>query len=176
MLLIFLPTILIPVESHSKAFHMMYFAYNLNNQGDNIQPWSAVCLVAQSCPTLCKPLYCSLPGNSVHRNSPDKNTGMGRHVFLQQIFPTQESKPGLLHCRRIIYSLSHQGNSRILECVAYPFSRGSSKPRNQTGVIFIAGGFSTRWAIRETLKVLLSNFEKVHCCMCSSNCCCLSWI
>ena len=133
-----------------------------------------MCLIAQSCPTLCNHLDCSLPGNSVHGNSPDKNTGMGCHAFLQQTFPTQGSKPGLLHCRRILYSLSHQGNSRILEWVAYPFSRGYSKPRNRTGLSFIAGGFFTSRGIREALKVLLSDFEKVHCCMCSSNCCCLS--
>ena len=38
---IFLPTILIPAcASSSPAFRMMYYAYNLNKQGDNIQPWS----------------------------------------------------------------------------------------------------------------------------------------
>ena len=38
--LIFLPAILIPAcGSSSLAFFMMYFAYSLNNQGDNIQPW-----------------------------------------------------------------------------------------------------------------------------------------
>ena len=176
MLLIFFPAILIPVESHRKAFHKMYFAYNLNNQGDNIQPWRPMCLVAQSCPTLCNHLDCSQPGNSVHGNSPDKNTGVGCHAFLQQIFPTQGSKPGLLNCRQILYSLSHQGNSIILEWVAYPFSRGYSKPRNRTGVSFIAGGFFTSWAIKEALKVFLSDSEKVYCCMCSYNCCCLSCI
>ena len=39
-LLIFLPVILIPIcASSSPAFHMMYSAYKLNKQGDNIQPW-----------------------------------------------------------------------------------------------------------------------------------------
>ena len=39
-LLIFLPAILIPAcASFSSVFHMMYSAYNLNKQGDNIQPW-----------------------------------------------------------------------------------------------------------------------------------------
>ena len=39
-LLIFLPAILIPTcASSSPAFLMMYFAYKLNKQGDNIQPW-----------------------------------------------------------------------------------------------------------------------------------------
>ena len=39
-LLIFLPAVLIPAcESSIPAFHMMYSAYKLNKQGDNIQPW-----------------------------------------------------------------------------------------------------------------------------------------
>ena len=29
--------------------------------------------------------------------------------FLQGIFPTQGSNPGLPHCRRILYQLSHKG-------------------------------------------------------------------
>ena len=67
-----------------------------------------LCLVAQSCPTLCNPMDCSLPGSSVHRDSLGKNTGMGCRALLQGIFPTQGSNPGLLHCRRILYCLSHQ--------------------------------------------------------------------
>ena len=46
-------------------------------------------------------------------------------------------------CRRILYQLSHKGSPRMLEWVAYPFSRGSSKPRNQTKFSCIAGGFFT---------------------------------
>ena len=42
---------------------------------------------------------CSPPGSSVHGDSPGKNTGVGCHALLQGIFPTQESNPGLLHCR-----------------------------------------------------------------------------
>ena len=43
-------------------------------------------------------------------------------AFLQGIFPTQGSNPGLLHCRQILYHLNHKGSPRILEWVAYPFS------------------------------------------------------
>ena len=50
--------------------------------------------------------------------------------FSRGISPTEGSNPGLLHCRRILYQLSHQGSPRILERVACPFSRGSSQPRN----------------------------------------------
>ena len=35
--------------------------------------------------------------------------GVGCRVLLQRIFPTQGSNPGLLHCRPMLYRLSHQG-------------------------------------------------------------------
>ena len=82
-------------------------------------------------------------------NSPGQNTGVGSLSLLQGIFPTQGSNPGLPHCRRILYQLSHEGSPRILEWVAYPFSSGSSWPRNWTGVSCIAGRFFTNWAIKE---------------------------
>ena len=43
-------------------------------------------------------------------NSSGKNTGVGSHSLLQGFFLTQESNPGLLHCRLIPYHLSHHGN------------------------------------------------------------------
>ena len=71
-----------------------------------------------------------------------QNTGVGNLSLLQGIFPTQGSNPGLHHCRRVLYQLSHKGSPRTLEWVAYPFSRGSSPPRNRTGVdCNVAGGF-----------------------------------
>ena len=71
--------------------------------------WIVKVLVAQSCPTLCHPLDCSLPGSSVHGILQDSlGTGVGCHFFLQ-IFPTQGLNPGLLHCRQILYCLSHSG-------------------------------------------------------------------
>ena len=41
------------------------------------------------------PKDCSLQGSSVHGDSASKNTAGGGHAFLQGIFPTQGSKPGL---------------------------------------------------------------------------------
>ena len=65
-----------------------------------------LCLVTQLCLTLCDPMDCSPPGYSLHGDSLGKNTGTGCHALLQGIFPTQESDPGLLHCRRILYHLN----------------------------------------------------------------------
>ena len=67
-------------------------------------------LVAQSCPTLCDSMNCSLPGSSDNGDSPGKNIGMGCHALLQEIFPTQGSNPGLLHCRQILYQQTYQGS------------------------------------------------------------------
>ena len=99
-----------------------------------------MCLFTHLCPTLCDPMGCSLPVSSVHGNSPGKNTGAGCHALLQRIFPTQGSNSGLPCCRRILYCLNYQGSPRILEWVAYPFSRETSWPRNRTRVSCIAGG------------------------------------
>ena len=108
-----------------------------------------LCLVTQSCPTLCDPmdysprhlcpwglpqeywseLLCpplgdppkpgikprspTLQVNSLPAEPPGKpkNTWVGSLCLLRQIFPTQELNWGLLHCRRILYQLSHKGSS-----------------------------------------------------------------
>jgi len=79
-----------------------------------------------------------------------KNTEVGCHALLQGIFPTQGSDPGLPHYRHIIFHLSSQGSPRILECIAYPFSRRSSWPMNCTRVPCTAGRFFTSCATRCT--------------------------
>ena len=66
-------------------------------------------LVAQSCLVLCDTMGYNPPGFSVHGDSPGKNTGVGCHSLLQGNFPTQGLNWGLLHCRQILYHLSHQG-------------------------------------------------------------------
>ena len=41
-------------------------------------------------------------------NSPGQDTAVGSLSLFQQIFPTQESNQGFLHCRRILYQLSRE--------------------------------------------------------------------
>ena len=119
---------------------------------------------------------CSLPGSSVHGDSPGKNTGVGCHSLLQRIFPTQGSNSGLPHCRQVLYHLSHQGSVKvnvtqscltlcdpmdcslpdssvhgifqagILEWVAIPFCRGYSRPRDRTQVSWLWADTFTVWA------------------------------
>ena len=45
-------------------------------------------------------------------NSPGQDTEVGSHSLLQGIFPTQGSNTGLLHCRQILYQLSHKRRPR----------------------------------------------------------------
>ena len=48
-----------------------------------------LCIHAKSlrlCPTLCDPMDCSLPGSSVHGDSPGKNTGVGCHALVYKCY------------------------------------------------------------------------------------------
>ena len=61
-----------------------------------------------------KPRSPILQANSLPFEPPEKpkNTGVGSLSLLQEIFLTQESNWGLLHCRWILYQLSYQGSPR----------------------------------------------------------------
>ena len=97
----------------------------------------------------CSVMYDSLWSQGLYSpwNSTGQNTEVGSLSLLQGVFPTQGSNSGLLHCRRILYWLSHQGSPKILEWVACPFSSRSSHPRNWTRVSCIAGRFFTSWLL-----------------------------
>ena len=92
-------------------------------------------------------MHCALSSKYTYDKVELKGLYLLTDVFMYRI------NPGLPHCRQTLYCLSHQGSPRILEWVAYPFSRASSWPRNQTGVSCIAGRFSTSWATREALII-----------------------
>ena len=94
--------------------------------------------VAQSCPTLCDSM-----GYPVHGNLQIRILEWVAFPFSRGIFPAQGLNPGLLHCRQILYQLSHKGSPRILERVAYLVCRGSSWPRNRTRVSCSAGRLPT---------------------------------
>ena len=81
-----------------------------------------LCLVTQSCPTLANP-------RTVARQA-SLSMGFSRQEYWCGLpcpppgdLPNPGIKPGLLHCRQILYHQSDQGSPRILEWVAYPFSR-----------------------------------------------------
>ena len=49
----------------------------------------------------------------------------------------------------MVYTIHVILQARMLEWVAFPFSRGSSQPRNLTQVSHISGGLFTSWTTRE---------------------------
>ena len=96
------------------------------------------------CLILCDPMDYTVHGIYLFR----PEYWSGKPFPSPGIFQTQGSNPGLLHCRQILYQLSYKGSPRILEWVAYPSSSGSSQPRNQTRVSYIASGFFTKQRYR----------------------------
>ena len=69
-------------------------------------------VVVQSLSESCSVVSDSLRPHGLYSlwNSPGQNTGVGSLSLLQGIFPTQGLNPGLLHCRQILYQLSHKGS------------------------------------------------------------------
>ena len=66
------------------------------------------------CPTLCNPMDYGPPGSSARGISSGKNIGVSYQFILQRILPTQGSNPGCLHCRQILYHLSHKGSPALV--------------------------------------------------------------
>ena len=86
--------------------------------------YPSVYLVTQSCLTLCDPMDCSLPVLCPW-NSPGKNTGVGCHLPLEGIFPTQGLNQSLLclrHCRWILYPLGHYVSGKFIYNVLQSFN------------------------------------------------------
>ena len=71
-------------------------------------------LVAQLCPILCNPMACSLPDSSVYGILQARILELVATPFSRSIFATQGLNLGPLHCRQILYYLSHRGNPVML--------------------------------------------------------------
>ena len=92
------------LSSFLSSFHLFivlfYFIFSQMEFHINKKVCVWVHLAAQSFPTLWDPMVYSSPGSPVYEFFwGGKNTGVGCHFLLQEIFPTQELKLGLLHCR-----------------------------------------------------------------------------
>ena len=70
-------------------------------------------LVTQSCLTICDTMGCSLPGSSLHGILQVRRLEWVAILFSRGSFPTQESNLCLLHCKHILYHLSHKGSLYI---------------------------------------------------------------
>ena len=69
------------------------------------------------------------------------------YTYVIHMLKVAPSYPAL--CNPMDYTVHGILQARILQWVAFPFSRGSSQPRDQTQISHIAGGFFTVWAARE---------------------------
>ena len=85
---------------------------------------------------------------------PGKNTGVGCHFLLQGIFLTQGSNSGLLHCRKILYRLSHQGSLAIYSIGQY-FKKQNVKTAFHFGMRQVVW-----WGIRPS-KIWLPRAKKI---------------
>ena len=78
------------LSSLGSAFHTFIFprsllSYHVGTESEEYSEgpkaipalYLVLCLVAQSCPTLCDPMDCTPPGSSVHGDSPGKDTAVG---------------------------------------------------------------------------------------------------
>ena len=66
--------------------------------------------VAQSYPTLCNPMNCSLPGSSIHGMFQARVLEWVAISFSRGSSWPRDSNPGLPHCRQTLYPLSHKGS------------------------------------------------------------------
>ena len=64
--------------------------------------------VTQSCPTLCDSIDCSLPDSSVHGILQARILEWVAYLFCRG-FSQSRNSWGLMHCRQILYQLSHEG-------------------------------------------------------------------
>ena len=123
--------------------------------------------VSQSCPTLSDTMDCNLPGSSTH--------GIFQARVLEWVAIAFSNKVIRYHKRQNLSCLKYREwnwqcsaqlfvtpwtvasvrgifQARVLEWAAIPFSRGSSRPRDQTEVSCIADRHFTIWATREALE------------------------
>ena len=69
-----------------------------------------------------------------------------------QLSKTQATQSRQTLCDPMDYTVCGILQARILEWVAFPFSKRSSQPRDWTQVSCITGGFFTNWAMRKAYK------------------------
>ena len=96
--------------SFSRLLHWQMDSLSLVPPG-NTHFVRLLALVAQSGPTFCDLMDCSLPGSLVHGIFQASVLELVAISSSRGIFPTQGSNPGLSHCRQMLYCLSHQGTA-----------------------------------------------------------------
>ena len=81
---------------------------------------------------------------------------LNSHALFQQASDVKVAQSCLTLCDPMDYTVHGILQARILELVAFPFSRGFSQPRDRTQVSRIAGRLFTSWATREAYQQAIS--------------------
>ena len=114
------------VVSHSLWPHELYSPWNSPGQNTRVGNLPLFQEIEPRSPTLQADSFTSW----ATRDAQEYWSGQPIPSSANLPYPGIEgNSKGLLHCRRILYQLSHKRSPRILELVAYPFSNRSSQPR-----------------------------------------------
>ena len=93
---------------HLPALAGRFFTTSATSEAPELHEVKVKVSLAQSCPTLCDSMDCSLPRFSVPGILQARILEWVAIPFSRGILPTQGSNLGLLHCRQILYCLSHR--------------------------------------------------------------------
>ena len=129
-----------------------------------------------SCPILCNPMDCSTPGFPVLHWLPGfaqthvhwiSDAIQPFHVLslllLVRTYRLWKVKVKVAQsCPTLCNPMDWILHARLLECVAFPFCRGPSQPKDWTQVSHIAGGCFTSWAIREAQSAKWCPLKSTH--------------
>ena len=99
-------------RQHLKS-HTGFCSHSSSQSGKHVNPKPEVLRESESCSAVSDSLQPH--GLYTPLDSPGPNTGVGSISLLQGIFPTQESNPGLPHCRWILDQMSHKGSLKLHE-------------------------------------------------------------
>ena len=108
-----------------------------------------LCLVAQSCSTLCNPMDCNPPGSSVHGDFPGKNTGVACHTLLQMNLPNSKIKLRSPALQMDSLPSEPPGKAKNIGVGSLSLLQGIFPTQESTRISCVAGGFFTSWALRE---------------------------
>ena len=88
---------------------------------------------------------------TMSRKMPGAQSGLNKRKLVFHSVKVKVAQLCPTLCNPIVYTVHGFLQARILEWVAFPFSRGSPQPRDRTQISCIAGRFLTSWGTREAL-------------------------
>ena len=84
------------------------------------------------------------------------------YTAIMNMIKVKVAQPCPTLCDPMNYTAHGILQARILEWVAFPFSRGSSHPRDRTQVSCIVGRFFTSWATREAKNTGVGSLPRLQ--------------